>query len=155
MRKLASQVPSAMSRLLQAQVISTPPLWHTPVNNNPPPILPPRQNARATFTPSSTNPYTDLPVIHQDASREGKTRTHKSKHFRQKKPRPQAIVYEEDRVRRQFFRDFPFEAFRPTSLVEGAEVREGSVQGEAWTSLGQRGGYPAVEEWVLGCGFRG
>jgi hypothetical protein len=46
------------------------------------------------------------------------------KHLRETKPRPQEIVYPEDRVRRQFFKDFPFEALRPTSLVEGQDLRD-------------------------------
>lgn len=32
--------------------------------------------------------------------------------------RPQPIVYEADRIRRQFFRDHPWEAKRPKTLVE-------------------------------------
>ena len=56
-------------------------------------------------------------------------------------------MYEEDRVRRQFFRDFPFEALRPTSLIEGREVRaESEIVGPVWASLEQRGAYPSVEE---------
>ncbi len=61
--------------------------------------------------------------------------------------RPQEIVYEEDKLRRQFFGDFPFEALRPTSLVEGREVREvNEVDGPEWTKLEQRGLYISVEE---------
>jgi small subunit ribosomal protein S23 len=56
-------------------------------------------------------------------------------------------VYEQDRIRRQFFRDFPYEALRPTSLVEGREVGgESLVDGKEWNKLSQRGNYPTVEE---------
>lgn len=67
--------------------------------------------------------------------------------YKQRKGRPLKVAYEEDRVRRQFFKDFPFEALRPVSMVEGGEidVRE-KVAGEEWTSLEQRGLYPTVEE---------
>lgn len=67
--------------------------------------------------------------------------------YKQRKGRPLKVAYEEDRVRRQFFKDFPFEALRPVSMVEGGEidVRE-KVGGEEWTSLEQRGLYPTVEE---------
>ena len=72
-------------------------------------------------------------------------------HLKEPKPRPKDIVYQEDRVRRQFFKDFPFEALRPVSLVEGTHVdagSEGLVQGPAWTALEQRGAYPTVEEYA-------
>jgi small subunit ribosomal protein S23 len=71
------------------------------------------------------------------------------KHLRERKPRVEAVVYEEDRIRRRFFADFPFEALRPTSLVEGREVRmedEEGVSGENWKRLDQRGSYATVEK---------
>jgi small subunit ribosomal protein S23 len=67
------------------------------------------------------------------------------KHLRESKPRPVEIVYPEDRIRRQFFRDFPFEALRPTTLVEGIDIAEQGVNGLEWTQLAQRGSYPTVE----------
>ena len=68
-------------------------------------------------------------------------------HLKEPKPRPRDIVYQEDQIRRQFFKDFPFEALRPVSLVEGTHVGEESlVEGKQWTSLAQRGAYPTVEE---------
>ncbi len=63
--------------------------------------------------------------------------------------RPLAIHYLEDDVRTQFFKDHPFEAFRPRSLVEDAEVEgENPVRGENWTRLRQRGRNPTPEEYV-------
>jgi small subunit ribosomal protein S23 len=67
-------------------------------------------------------------------------------HLKEPKPRPKDIVYQEDRIRRQFFKDFPFEALRPVSLVEGTHINEGTKEGVEWTSLEQRGAYPTVEE---------
>lgn len=84
-----------------------------------------------------------------DRSAEGRTRTHQMKHLRERKPRAESVVYEEDRIRRRFFMDFPFEALRPTSLVEGREVRgeeDEGVRGKEWTRLEQRGGYATVEK---------
>ncbi|KAI8341821.1 mitochondrial ribosomal protein S25 [Chlamydoabsidia padenii] len=43
---------------------------------------------------------------------------HKQKHLRTRPPRPRAIVYPEDRLRRQFYKDHPFELSRPKVLVE-------------------------------------
>ena len=157
MRKLASQVPELVSRLQRAHIgASSPPTWFAPVIAHPPPVQPSRSSvprtkrlaAEAGQSHSTEVPlYNDLFPKRWDASAEGGTRTHKSKHFRAPRPRPQAIVYEEDRIRRQFFRDFPYEALRPTSLVEGREVGgERLVEGEEWTKLSQRGIYPTVEE---------
>jgi small subunit ribosomal protein S23 len=45
--------------------------------------------------------------------------------------------------------DFPFEALRPVSLIEGQTIDEGRpglVEGEQWTELRQRGEVPTVEE---------
>jgi small subunit ribosomal protein S23 len=55
----------------------------------------------------------------------------------------------EDKIRRQFFADFPFEAFRPTSLIEMTRSGEPDPtipEGEEWQTLEQRGAYPTVEE---------
>ncbi|KAI8372207.1 mitochondrial ribosomal protein S25 [Blakeslea trispora] len=43
---------------------------------------------------------------------------HSQKHLRTSPPRPRAIVYPEDRLRKQFYRDHPFELSRPKVLVE-------------------------------------
>jgi len=69
------------------------------------------------------------------------------KHFRSAKPKPVDIVYEEDRIRRQFFKDFPFEALRPVSIAESRDVSvEDEISGANWTRLAQRGSYPTVEK---------
>jgi hypothetical protein len=39
-----------------------------------------------------------------------------------KNPRPREIVFPEDEVRRLFFLDHPFEAYRAVTLVEGEKV---------------------------------
>lgn len=157
MRKIASQVPSAVSRLLQSSPTQIPPVWYQPVLSNPPPILPPRQSVQRHFpSPTSSSSsfpsssFTDLPSKHYNATREGTTRTHKMKHLRMSRPKVLPIVYEEDSIRRQFFKDFPFEALRPVSLVEGVEIRgEDELKGREWETLEQRGLYPSVEEWVI------
>jgi small subunit ribosomal protein S23 len=138
MRKIPTQVPAAVSRLLQSTALPTPPVWFAPVLSHPPPTVPARQ------TPSRSPGANDLPV---SLTRHKESRSHKMSHLKEPKPRPKEIVYQEDRIRRQFFKDFPFEALRPVSLVEGTHVGEGSgVTGSEWTSLEQRGAYPTVEE---------
>lgn len=64
-------------------------------------------------------------------------------------PKPQEVHYLEDRLRQQFFRDHPFEAFRPRTLVENGEVEEEHpIQGDNWTRLRQHGRNPSSEECV-------
>ena len=82
-------------------------------------------------------------------------------HFNISSPRPHSsprgqknsqtlpVKYVEDEIRRQFFRDHPFEAFREASLVEGATVQsEHPVRGVEWRRLRQRGRNPSPEECV-------
>lgn len=138
MRKIPTQVPAAVSRLLQSTHLQTPPVWFAPVLAHPPPVLPARQ------TPPRPLSADDLPP---SVTRQHGTRSHKMSHLKEPKPRPKDIVYQEDKIRRQFFSDFPYEALRPVSLVEGTHVgSESLVQGAEWTSLSQRGAYPTVEE---------
>ena len=50
------------------------------------------------------------------------------------------MQYIEDDLRKQFFRDHPFEAFRPRTLVEGMGIEPPhSVSGKAWKRWCQRG----------------
>jgi small subunit ribosomal protein S23 len=59
------------------------------------------------------------------------------------------IHYIEDDVRRQFFRDHPFESFRPVTLVESGNVAdEHPINGKEWTRLRQRGRNPTAEDVV-------
>ncbi|TXT13534.1 hypothetical protein VHUM_00901 [Vanrija humicola] len=147
-RKLATQVPATMSRLLQSTLVQAPPTWYGPVLANPPPVTPSRQVA-ARARPDAAKKYDDLPALRVDERREGHTRTHHTKNYREPKLRSTPIVYEADRIRRQFFVDFPFEALRPVSLVEGpAIVAPNPVDGPAWTQLAQRGAYPTVEDVI-------
>jgi len=138
MRKIPTQVPAAVSRLLQSTALPTPPVWFTPVLSNPPPILPARQ------TPKRNPLANDLP---HSVLRAKDSTSHKMNHLKQPKPKPKDIVYAEDRIRRHFFKDFPFEALRPVSLVEGTFIGgENGVEAKEWTALEQRGAYPTVEE---------
>jgi len=69
--------------------------------------------------------------------------------MRRSKTQPLPIHYVEDDVRRQFFRDHPFETFRPVSLTEGGEIRdEHPIVGKAWTRLRQRGRNPSPEDAI-------
>lgn len=158
MRKIPSQVPQAMSRLIESRLVRTPPPWYNAVLANPPPVLPARQTTPRS-RPGAAGKFDDLPVKRKNpyaANEKGEsssvntTATHlKQKHLRPPKPRPAPIVYPADRIRLQFFSDFPFEALRPTTLVEGREIiQPNPINGSGWTSLAQRGAYPTVEDTI-------
>jgi small subunit ribosomal protein S23 len=106
-------------------------VWYQAVLDHPPLPLPPRE-------PSSRTSYDSAPP--------------KEHGFTTKKtpgPRPLAVNYIEDDIRRQFFRDHPFESFRPRSLTEaGAIEDEHPINGLQWTRLSQRGRNPSPEDAV-------
>lgn len=132
-RRIASQVHQQVSRLMNANYIKKQPAWFQAVLDYPPLPLPPK-------APPSRTQYDQQPV---------KGSTSGSSRLRPHDPRPLPIYYLEDDIRRQFFRDHPFEAFRPTTLVEGAGIEDSHpIQGEAWTRLRQRGRNPTPEEYV-------
>lgn len=62
---------------------------------------------------------------------------------------PENIHYVEDDIRRQFFRDHPFESFRPVSIVErGGVADEHPIRGKAWSRLRQRGRNPSPDDAI-------
>ncbi|KAI6153757.1 mitochondrial ribosomal protein S25-domain-containing protein [Pisolithus tinctorius] len=123
-RRIASQVHKQVSRLMRVNYIKDEPVWYQAVLQFPPLPLPPKS-----------------PPFRQDGARHSKLVPPKHK--------PVNIAYLEDEVRRQFFRDHPFEAFRPVSIVEGGVVaEEHPVQGKDWIRLSQRGRCPSAEDAV-------
>lgn len=138
-RRIASQVHKQVSRLTRAGFIKTPPVWYEAVLDHPPLPLPPREPpSRTSYDSSSSSPSSNQ----VSASRATKKTT-------QGPSRPLPIAYVEDDIRRQFFRDHPFEAFRPRTLTEaGAIENEHPISGLKWTRLNQRGGNPSPEEYV-------
>jgi small subunit ribosomal protein S23 len=69
-------------------------------------------------------------VQHQDSIRKSRTRK-PSKMFR-----PQPIEYEEDRLRKEFYSDHPWELARPRVVLEN-DGKDG--QRYDWSSIQQRG----------------
>ncbi|KAI0095119.1 mitochondrial ribosomal protein S25-domain-containing protein [Irpex rosettiformis] len=135
-RRIASQVHKQASRLLVQNVIKREPAWFQAVLDHPPLPLPPRE-------PPARQDYDLLPQDQLAA------RTAPAKHMRPAPRRPLPIHYLEDDVRTQFFKDHPFEAYRPRSLVEDGEVEgESSIRGENWTRLRQRGRNPSPEDAI-------
>ncbi|KAF9448180.1 hypothetical protein P691DRAFT_65885 [Macrolepiota fuliginosa MF-IS2] len=134
-RRFANQVHQQVSRLMRANYIKKEPAWYQAVLQYPPLPLPPRAPPiRTEYDQQSSGPV----VTSGQATR-----------LRKLKPRPLPIKYIEDDVRRQFFRDHPFEAFRPKTLVEGAGIESPhSVKGEEWMRLRQRGRNPSPEDAI-------
>lgn len=131
-RRVASQVHKQAARLMRARYIKEEPAWYGAVLDHPPLPLPPR--APAPRDPSAA-----------DAAR--LPRSSKKHALSTGEVRPLPIAYLADRVRRQFFRDHPFEAFRETTLVEEGEIEpEHEIKGKEWTRLSQRGRNPRAEE---------
>ncbi|KAF8898942.1 mitochondrial ribosomal protein S25-domain-containing protein [Infundibulicybe gibba] len=132
-RRIACQVHQQVSRLMRAEYIKQEPVWFQAVLNYPPLPLPPK-------APAPRTAYDQSP---KNASSSGGSK------LRPQTPKPLPIYYLEDDVRRQFFRDHPFEAFRPTTLVEGATIEDQHpIQGLSWTRLRQRGRNPTPEDAI-------
>lgn len=132
-RRFANQVHQQVSRLMRANYLKKEPAWYQAVLQYPPLPLPPK--APPSRTEYDHKPLEPFIVPGQNTK------------LRKLKTEPLPVQYIEDDVRRQFFRDHPFEAFRPRTLVEGAGIETShSVQGEAWTRLRQRGRNPTPEE---------
>ena len=141
-RRVATQVHKQVARLARTGYIQQEPLWYRAVLENPPLPLPPRSPpSRSPAIPSSDDaeslPF-DLPRSVPSTSAHGK---------KPAKPHAQPVVFLEDDVRRQFFRDHPYEAFRARSLVETNTIEgEYKVSGAEWTRLSQRTRNPSPEE---------
>lgn len=136
-RRIASQVQKQASRLLLQKYIQKEPAWFQAVLEHPPLPLPPK-------APPSRTSY-DLQTPQSSSSR-----IKSMKHTISHNPRPLPIHYIEDELRRQFFQDHPFEAFRSTSLLEGAKIEaEHPINGVKWIRLRQRGRNPTPEEFVF------
>ena len=141
-RRIASQVHKQASRLTRAGFLKTPPVWYQAVLEHPPLPLPPREPpSRTSYDSSSSSSPSGLNRAFASTATTTKKKTPGT--------RPLSITYVEDDIRRQFFRDHPFEAFRPRTLTEaGAIENEHPISGLKWTRLNQRGRNPSPEEYV-------
>ncbi|WFD18405.1 mitochondrial ribosomal small subunit component [Malassezia caprae] len=121
-RRIPNQVTQTVSRLLQGGYMKAPPAWYEATLRHPP-LVPPPHHTRQ-------RPDEDLPRSQQSSAMRqpheraaaigGRSKLNSRKKIRSQMPplRPQPIVYEADRIRRQFFRDHPWETARPQTLAE-------------------------------------
>ncbi|KAI0673377.1 mitochondrial ribosomal protein S25-domain-containing protein [Trametes maxima] len=129
-KRVASQVHKQASRLIREGYIQREPAWYRAVLDHPPLPLPAREPPSRTHFDAPV----DAPLTRPSAS---------------KTIRPLPVQYVEDQVRRQFFRDHPFEAFREKSLVEGAAIEsDHPIKGAQWKRLRQRGRNPSSEDAI-------
>jgi len=126
-RRIANQVHHQVARLLRGRIVQREPKWYQPVLNFPPLPLPPKAPPARTSFDQKIKPVSKL---------------------RRPKNRPLPIHYIEDDIRRQFYADHPFEAFRPTTLVEKGDIQLHEVEGVGWTRLRQRGRNPTPEDAI-------
>lgn len=137
-RRVAAQVHKQVARLARTGYLKEEPRWYKAVLEHPPFPLPPRSSPNRSPTAVDQVPY-DLPTTSLSSSNLRKPQ----------KIKTPPIVYLEDEVRRQFFRDHPFEAFRERSIVEENIIEpEHPIRGKEWNRLSQRGRNPSHEECV-------
>lgn len=173
-RKAARAVPATVSRLLKSNAFlkKPPPAFYPTLSYPPPPSLvrslPSRdpQDLPRTASPAPT-PYqvakrkldAGITLSPDESQVLASPASASSTRLTRRKPpraantqhnRPLPIVFPEDEIRQQFFRDHPFEAYRPISLTENESVAEPKgPQGLEWTALVDRSKIPTAEECVL------
>lgn len=158
-RRLGSSVPATVSRLLQGGFLQSSPAWFGAVGSVAPlrPSLTrkiPKQgkddnNSSSHASSSRASSSGQDPYAWRGAKRLS-TKDKKSMKYSPPKPEPIQGLELHDKVRRMFFADHPFEAFRGIDLVEQDGVDDGSwgPKGEQWTELRQRSWNPSPDECV-------
>lgn len=171
-RKSARFVPQTLTRQLQSPFLKQAPASYEALRANPPPptlvrVLPsrPQSDIPQTIAHSRT-PYQQAQAkLDAGLSLSAEEAKHlvpvgsnaRAPRLTRRRPpvtagtnqksKPLPVVFPEDPIRRQFFRDHPFEAYRPVNLVEGEQVRQvEGPQGKEWTELAQRSTIPTAEE---------
>ncbi|KAF8948770.1 mitochondrial ribosomal small subunit component [Haplosporangium gracile] len=149
-----AKVHSYVTKLLKANLIKNPPVWYPAAS-----LAPPSPTFLRERDPSGANTHAQFP-FEKDAeirkeeealaagnpapasasasstAQKELTRSSRSqKHLRWKTERPQKIVYPEDKLRRRFYEDHPWELRRPRCLLETS----GDGTRRNWTSLLQSG----------------
>ena len=156
-RRIPIQVTQTVSRLLEGGYVKKPPAWYEPTLRHPPAIIPPRQENQRPDSdlPRSLRSEARQSVLEAANAKQGRSNMNSRKKLRAQLPplRPQPIVYDADRIRRQFFRDHPWEAKRAATLVEMDYVLQANPEpaipeGELpelhhWSRMN-----PSVEEYV-------
>lgn len=110
-----TQVGRHAANLLKGNLLKSTPAWLPAVTAVPPGPSIIRVRSKDNNTAALSEKEKQL---FQNNAQKTATNRHKEKHLRTKPPRPQPIRYPEDKLRREFYRDHPFELARPQNLVE-------------------------------------
>ncbi|KAG1468561.1 hypothetical protein G6F56_003763 [Rhizopus delemar] len=103
-----------VSNQLKGRLLKEAPVWLPAVQAIPPgPSIIRSQNPHV-----NVSGQTEIEKELFETKKHMKTQRYSQKHLRTPPPRPRAIVYPEDKLRRQFYKDHPFELARPKVLVE-------------------------------------
>ncbi|KAG0301542.1 mitochondrial ribosomal small subunit component [Dissophora globulifera] len=152
-----AKVHSYVTKLLKANLVKRPPVWYPGTSLAPPsptflrerdpssaalnPELPfetqEAENKRKAAAEAAGVPYTShKAAVSTHNNQKELTRSSRSnKHLRWKSERPKTIVYPEDRLRRRFYEDHPWELRRPRCLIEST----GDGTRRNWSTLLQKG----------------
>ncbi|GJJ73817.1 small subunit ribosomal protein S23 [Entomortierella parvispora] len=137
-----AKVHSYVTKLLKANLIRNAPVWYAGTT-----LSPPSPTFLRERDPSGATTEAQLPFeaeAEKAAAAEGKTMTsthsiprssRSQKHLRWKSERPKTIVYPEDRLRRKFYEDHPWELRRPRCMIEST----GDGTRRSWETLLQKG----------------
>ncbi|CAG8789143.1 36276_t:CDS:2 [Gigaspora margarita] len=109
-----------VSRLLAGGIYKVPPIWYPVMKAIPP----------GSSVLRSPLQFQEPTLSQSQSENRHRVKSYGFKHLRTKVARPQRIVYEEDSLRRRFYRDHPYELLRPQSLIE----KETPVR-EDWNTL--------------------
>ncbi|KAF9996630.1 mitochondrial ribosomal small subunit component [Entomortierella chlamydospora] len=150
-----AKIHSYVTKLLKANLIRNPPVWYAATSLAPPsPTFLRERDASGSKLDAQLDfeikaeekrrkeakeagiPYTPTKsAATHDTSKELTRSSRTNKHLRWKSERPKVIVYPEDRLRRRFYEDHPWELRRPRCLVE----TNGDGTNRDWSKLLQEG----------------
>jgi hypothetical protein len=167
-RRLATLVPQTASRLMRTPVIKSPPVWHMPVLAHPP--------GPSLVREELPRPVDDLPPL-ADSKKSRSVHIlsiysafaeHTIRNSRRYKPRPQPIVWPEDKIRQRcafrsfslslstlcsnsmllsrFWEDHPWEAYRGRTVVEADTLQKLRYEGKKTTDLREWTRVPSGDE---------
>ncbi|KAG0349260.1 mitochondrial ribosomal small subunit component [Podila humilis] len=130
-----AKIHSHVTKLLKGGVIKNPPIWYAATTLAPPSPTFLREQDPSKANPRATLPFEDVLQPSSLPKKELLRSSRSQKHLRWKPERPQKIVYPEDKLRRRFYEDHPWELRRPRCLVETS----GDGTQRNWASLLQEG----------------
>ncbi|CAG8435717.1 1496_t:CDS:2 [Ambispora gerdemannii] len=125
-----TQLHNHVEHLMKGGIYNKAPIWYPVMKMYPPGqslLRTPNNNTNTLNDNSNSNTDmlndndVNIEITSDPINKSTKKRSRSSnslKHLRTKSIRPQPIVYPEDALRRQFYRDHPYELLRPRMLME-------------------------------------